>query len=85
MTTPNYRKPGVFQPIVIEGGPNAPRQPVAIVEPGKPHLTDAATPGLREALANVLVIARAGSLILLTLAGLATVLIVLCKVWGWLI
>lgn len=87
MSTPNPRRPepGVFQPIVIDGGHDQNARPVTVIEPGKPRLIDIARPRLRQALADVLVIARAGSLILLTLAGLATALILLCRIWGWLI
>jgi hypothetical protein len=84
MTAPNHRDHGVFQPVLIDGGDRRNDRPVTVIEPGKPRLIDAATPGLREALADVLVVARAGSLILLTLAGLATALLVLCRIWGWL-
>lgn len=91
--------PRVFQPTVIDedgtplpGGTARVRpaaEPVTVLQhgagPQRPRLADAASPALREAVANLLVIARAIALFGLTAAVTVTVLIVLARLWGWLI
>lgn len=84
-TVPNRPEPGVFQPVVLDSRSETAGRPVTVLERAKPRLSDAAAPTLRRGMANLLVIARGGALIVLTLAGTATALIVLCRVWGWLV
>jgi len=91
--------PRVFQPRIIDengtpliGGTAWTRpaaEPVDALQHGsgsdRPRLVDAASPALREAVANLLVIARAIALFGVTAAATITALIVLARVWGWLI
>ena len=96
---PAHADPRVFQPTVIDehGTPltdsttsirPAPR-PVDGLQHGlgspRPRLVDAASPALREAMGNLLVIVRTLALFGLTAAATITVLIVLARLWGWLI
>jgi hypothetical protein len=78
--------PRVFQPAVWQAP--AGTQPVGLqhgAAGSRSRLVDAANPPLREALGNALVIVQAGALLLVCLALAATVLIVLTRLWGWLI
>jgi hypothetical protein len=74
--------PRVFQPALWQA-PTGTR-PVGL-QHGGGRLIDAANPPLRQALGNVLAVVQAGALLLVSLALAATVLIVLTRLWGWLI
>lgn len=80
--TPEPLDPRVFQPVVWQAP--AGTHPVGL-QHGGGRLIDAAHPPLRQALGNVLAVVQAGALLLVSLALAATVLIVLTRVWAWLV
>jgi hypothetical protein len=70
----------VFQPAVWQ--PSA--GPVGLQHP-RSRVVDSATPALREALGNVLAVVQAGALLIVSLTAAVTVLLLLTRVWGWLV
>jgi hypothetical protein len=99
MTGPETRYLRVVSPIVDETGrpiatPAEWAGPAQVHVRGLQHggaadgagrLTDAASPRLRESAANLLVIIRALCLFGLAAGATVTVLIVLARLWGWLL
>lgn len=70
----------VFQPAALQ--PSA--DPVGL-QHARGRVVDAATPALREALGNVLAVVQAGTLLVVSLAAAVTALLLLTRVWGWLL